>query len=79
MRIGMVIELAHESERRPFISKVTSMTNHKRSCSQASTLINRVVGYFALLKYMKALYQVWQYTVRHLNHQFLLVHEVQHK
>ena len=64
MRIGMVIELARESECRPFISKVTSMTKHKRSCSQASALINRVVGYFARLKYVKALYQAWQYTVR---------------
>ena len=32
MRIGVVIDRAHESERRPFVSKVTSMAKDQRLC-----------------------------------------------
>ena len=64
MRTGGVIELTCESEHRPFMSKLISMAKDKRLCFQASPLTNRVVGYFARLKYAKALYQARQYTVR---------------
>ena len=50
MRIGAVIERAHESEHRPFISKVTSMAKDSRLCFQARATINKVVDYLARLK-----------------------------
>ena len=48
--IGVVIEPSCERERRPFFSMLTSTAKDKRSSSQARTIINRVVDYFAGLK-----------------------------
>ena len=50
MCIGMVIEHAHESESRPFVSKVISMAEDSQMCSQARAIINKVVDYFVQLK-----------------------------
>ena len=50
MRIGVVIERAHESDWRPFVSKVTLMVKDIRWCSQARGIINKVVSYFVRLK-----------------------------
>ena len=48
--LGVVIERARASQRRMFLSKMTSAEKHKRLCSQARAVINRVVGYLTRLK-----------------------------
>ena len=50
MRIGVVIERARESKHRPFISEVKLMVKDKQLCSQASTIISKVVNFFVGLK-----------------------------
>ena len=50
MCIGVVIEHAHESISRPFVSKVTSMEKDSGLCYQGRAIINRVVDCFAHLK-----------------------------
>ena len=61
VRIGVIIDRAHESKHRSFVSKVTSMYKDKRLCFQARTIINRVVDYLARLK-MRSVVEV---TVRY--------------
>ena len=50
MCTGVVIERAHESERRLFVSKVTSTVRTTIVISSKGSIINRVVNYFVQLK-----------------------------
>ena len=46
----MVIEHAHESEHRPFVSKVNMMAKDLQLYSQLRAIINRDVDYITQLK-----------------------------